>query len=135
MKIFYLKNISKLESMVNQIKKNSKDIRSFLNDFQEFNLFQKPCSNSNDNLVNCKVCRFFLWTFLTIIKFQIFPFNFLGILWVRRVKKTSRYYWTFEKVQIDRSSHHQSWGACVWNEYFLLSKNVFLLFVLGKRNL
>lgn len=56
--MIFFKNISKLESMVNQIKKNSKDIRSFLNDIQEFNLFQMPCSNSNENLVNCKVCGF-----------------------------------------------------------------------------
>lgn len=47
-------NISKLESMVNQIKKNSKDIQSFLNDIVNANLFQRPQPNPDGSLYQCK---------------------------------------------------------------------------------
>ena len=53
--MFVLKNISKLESMVNQIKKNSKDIQVFLNDIETMNLYHQPAHNADDSLLQCKV--------------------------------------------------------------------------------
>lgn len=43
--------------MVNQIKKNSKDIRSFLNDIEGINLFCQPMSSSDNSLAQCKVSK------------------------------------------------------------------------------
>ena len=50
-----LKNISKMESMINQIKKNSKDIQTFLHDIESINLFLKPESISDNSITPCKV--------------------------------------------------------------------------------
>lgn len=47
-------NISKLESMVNQIKKNSKDIQVFLDDIEQMDLFQEPANNADESLLQCK---------------------------------------------------------------------------------
>lgn len=47
-------NISKLESMVNQIKKNSKDIQQFLGEIQSVDLFPKPALNADGSLTQCQ---------------------------------------------------------------------------------
>lgn len=41
--------------MVNQIKKNSRDIKSFLSDIEGINLFLQPLPNQDGSLVQCKV--------------------------------------------------------------------------------
>jgi hypothetical protein len=53
--IISLKNISKLESMVNQIKKNSKDIQTFLNDIELVDLYPRPEINLDGTILQCKV--------------------------------------------------------------------------------
>lgn len=40
--------------MVNQIKKNSKDIQAFLHDIENVNLYQQPDANADGSLVQCK---------------------------------------------------------------------------------
>jgi hypothetical protein len=45
-----------MESMINQIKKNSKDIQTFLHDIENINLFLKPESTSDNSITPCKVC-------------------------------------------------------------------------------
>jgi len=47
-------SISKLESIVNQIKKNSKDIQVFLDEIEQMDLFQTPAPNVDDSLLQCK---------------------------------------------------------------------------------
>lgn len=47
-------NISKLESMVNQIKKNSKDIQVFLSEFENTNFFKSKEPNADGTLLQCK---------------------------------------------------------------------------------
>jgi len=44
--------------MVNQIKKNSKDIRSILDDIQSIDLFIRPEPYQDGSLYQCKVCFF-----------------------------------------------------------------------------
>ena len=41
--------------MVNQIKKNSKDIQVFLNDIETMDLYQEPATNVDGSLLQCKV--------------------------------------------------------------------------------
>ena len=41
--------------MVNQIKKNSKDIQAFLNDFEAVNFFQTKELGLDGSLLQCKV--------------------------------------------------------------------------------
>ncbi len=41
--------------MVNQIKKNSKDIQVFLNDIETMNLFQEPPAYVDGSFLQCKV--------------------------------------------------------------------------------
>ena len=41
--------------MINQIKKNAKDIQIFLNDIESIDLFQKPSLGPDDSLAQCKV--------------------------------------------------------------------------------
>ena len=56
----FLKNISKLESMVNQIKKNSKDIQAFLDEIENIDLFQRPEPYPDGTLFQCKVTLIWL---------------------------------------------------------------------------
>ncbi|CAF0991421.1 unnamed protein product, partial [Didymodactylos carnosus] len=46
--------ISKLESTVNQMKKNSQDIQMFLDEIRQCNLFRQPDPNPDGSLVYCK---------------------------------------------------------------------------------
>lgn len=57
-------NISKIESMVNQIKKNSKDIQVFLTEFETANFFQRKDLNPDGTLQQCKVKKIKLYFFL-----------------------------------------------------------------------
>ena len=41
--------------MVNQIKKNSKDIQAFLSDIENVNLYPTPDANLDGSLLQCKV--------------------------------------------------------------------------------
>jgi hypothetical protein len=49
--------------MVNQIKKNSKDIQVFLNDIETMDLFHEPTNHPDGSLLQCKVI---FYTFQTI---------------------------------------------------------------------
>ena len=42
--------------MINQIKKNAKDIQIFLSDIENIDLFQKPPLNPDNSISQCKVC-------------------------------------------------------------------------------
>ncbi|CAM4781636.1 unnamed protein product [Rotaria magnacalcarata] len=46
--------ISKLDSTINQIKKNSQDIHVFLDEIRQCNLFREPPPNVDGSLVHCK---------------------------------------------------------------------------------
>lgn len=41
--------------MINQIKKNAKDIQQFLSDIENIDLFRKPLPNADGSLLQCKV--------------------------------------------------------------------------------
>ena len=49
--------ISKLDSTINQIKKNAQDIHMFLDEIRQCNLFREPPLNVDGSLVHCRVSQ------------------------------------------------------------------------------
>jgi dynein heavy chain len=47
--------ISKLDSTINQVKKNAQDIHLFLDEIRQCNLFREPPLNIDNSLVHCRV--------------------------------------------------------------------------------
>jgi len=47
--------ISKLDSTINQVKKNAQDIHLFLDEIRQCNLFREPQINIDNSLVHCRV--------------------------------------------------------------------------------
>jgi hypothetical protein len=76
--------------MVNQIKKNSKDIQAFLNDFETANFFQTKEPGPDGSLLQCKVIIYF--EIFVIVKNLLHEYlSFSGIFRTYREKETQRF--------------------------------------------
>ena len=116
--------ISKLDSTINQIKKNAQDIHAFLDEIRQCNLFRDPPLNVDGSLVHCRV-NFSSSSCIAITNL------FVGIFRICGKPSTRRRYGITEEIQTHRSIDHQSRRTCFQYQYISIFENENLLCLLG----